>query len=191
MYREGVGGRLAGLRLASADARTAEYLADKILLLEAGQALPATLAETDLRFHLYESSTQLDLLLRDYQGEHVALGREEPIREFLRECDAIWLCLDVSVTENSSTCLRAQQEVEQLVEDYLAAQPPGTPHRPMALILTKARPAAATSDCDHCGNPGSSGHDPACPGISLSASCDHGRQLPGSGGRSEQRWPPR
>src|SRR5215472_16856345 len=95
LYREAVGGRLPGLRLAAADARTANYLADKILQLETGQPLPATLAETELRFHLYHPDAQLDLLIMDYQGEHVALGREEPIRDFLRECDAVWLCLDV------------------------------------------------------------------------------------------------
>src|SRR5207253_9826774 len=53
LYREAVRGRLPELRLAAADARTADYLSDKILALEAGQRLHATLAETDLRFHLY------------------------------------------------------------------------------------------------------------------------------------------
>jgi GTPase SAR1 family protein len=138
LYREAVGGRLPDLRLAAADAPTAEYLAEKVLQLEAGQPLPATLAETDLHFHLYHSGRQIDLLLKDYQGEHVALGRQEPIRDFLRDCDAVWLCLDVTVAGSAGECLGAQQEVEQLVEDYLAAQTPGTPHRPMALVLTKA-----------------------------------------------------
>src|ERR1700676_4963935 len=122
VYREAVGGRLPDLRLAAADARTSDYLADKILQLEAGQPLPATLAETDLHFHLYHHGSQLDLLLRDYQGEHVAVGREEPIRDFLRDCDAVWLCLDVTAAETSEACLRSEQEVEQLVEDYLDAQ---------------------------------------------------------------------
>src|SRR4029077_18877614 len=85
LYREAVGGRLPGLRLAAADARTANYLSDKILQLEAGQPLPATLGETELRFHLYHEGRRLDLLVKDYQGEHVALGRQEPIRDFLRE----------------------------------------------------------------------------------------------------------
>ena len=44
LYREAVAGRLPDLRLAAADARTANYLSDKILQLESGQALPATLA---------------------------------------------------------------------------------------------------------------------------------------------------
>src|SRR5438477_12019497 len=73
LYREAVGGRLPGLRLAAADARTAENLSDKILLLESGQRLPATLAETDLRFHLYHGNTRLELLVKDYQVKHVAL----------------------------------------------------------------------------------------------------------------------
>src|SRR5215472_14189494 len=138
LYREAVGGRLPELRLAAADARTAEYLSDKILQLEAGQPLPATLGETELRFHLYYRNVRLDLLFKDYQGEHVALGRQEPIRDFLRDCDAVWLCLDVPVAASAAGRMRAQQEVEQLVEDYLTAEPPGGLHRPMALVLTKA-----------------------------------------------------
>lgn len=137
-YREAIGGRLPELRLAAADARTADYLSDKVLQLEAGQPLPATLGETELRFHLYYRERRLDLLFKDYQGEHLALGREEPIRDFLRDCDAIWLCLDVPVAESPAACLQAQQEVEQIVEDYLVAETPGAPARPMALVLTKA-----------------------------------------------------
>src|SRR5437764_3824509 len=138
LYREAVAGRLPGLRLAAADARTAEYLSDKVLQLEAGRPLPATLGETELRFHLYYQGARLDLLVMDYQGEHVALGREEPIRDFLRQCDAVWLCLDAPATEGIAPCLQAQQEVEQIVEDYLSAEDPQVPHRPMALTLTKA-----------------------------------------------------
>src|SRR6516164_6494869 len=134
LYREAVGGRLGELRLAAADARTADYLSDKVLQLEAGQPLPATLGETELRLHLYHKGTRLDLLVKDYQGEHVAVGRQEPIRDFLRDCDAVWLCLDVPAAATAPGRLRAQQEVEQLVEDYLTAEPPGVPHRPMALV---------------------------------------------------------
>src|ERR1700678_2467234 len=65
LYREAVGGRLPGLRLAAADARTADYLSDKVLQLEAGAALPGTLAETELRFHLYHNDTRIELLLKD------------------------------------------------------------------------------------------------------------------------------
>jgi hypothetical protein len=138
LYREAVGGRLPGLRLAAADARTANYLSDKILQLEGGQPLPATLGETELRFHLYRGGQRLELLVKDYQGEHVAVGREEPIREFLRDCDAVWLCLDVTVAGARADTLRAEQEVEQMVEDYLKAESPGEVPRPMALVLTKA-----------------------------------------------------
>jgi hypothetical protein len=138
LYREAVGGRLPRLRLAAADARTADYLSDKVLQLEAGQPLPATLGETELRFHLYHGGARLELLVKDYQGEHVAVGREEPIRDFLRDCDAVWLCLDVLDTATPEALLRAEQEVEQLVEDYLAAEPEGALHRPTAVVLTKA-----------------------------------------------------
>src|SRR5258708_33072346 len=66
LYREAVQGRLPELRLAAGDARTADYLSDKIQQLETGQKLPATLAESELRFHLYYQQTRLDLLVRDY-----------------------------------------------------------------------------------------------------------------------------
>lgn len=138
LYREAVGGRLPGLRLAAADARTAGYLADKILQLEQGQPLPATLAETELRFSLYAPDARLELVVKDYQGEHVALGRSEPIRDFLRDCDAVWLCLDVPVLGTRIDNLTAEMEVQQLVEDHLTAEPGGENARPMALVLTKA-----------------------------------------------------
>jgi hypothetical protein len=138
LYREAVGGRLPDLRLAVADARTAEYLSDKVLQLEAGRPLPATLAETELCFHLYYHDSRLDLVVKDYQGEHVALGRQEPIRQFLLDCDAVLVCLDVSLASDAAGRLRAQQEVEQVVEDYLTAAQPDGLHRPMALLLTKA-----------------------------------------------------
>jgi GTPase SAR1 family protein len=142
LYREAVGGRLPGLRLAAADARTANYLSDKIHQLENGQPLPATLGETDLRFHLYRGPVRLELLLKDYQGEHVELGREEAIGEFLRDCDAVWLCLDAANAGEPSGFrierLRRQQEVEQLLEQYLAVEPGTRMDRPVALVLTKA-----------------------------------------------------
>jgi hypothetical protein len=138
LYREAVGGRLPDLRLAAADARTADYLSDKILPLERGEALPGTLAETDLRFHLYHKGTRLDLLFKDYQGEHVELGRTEPIRDFLRDCDAVWVCLDAGGLADPAERLRRQQEVEQIIEDYLATEAVPALHRPMALVLTKA-----------------------------------------------------
>jgi hypothetical protein len=138
LYREAVNGRLPGIRLAAADARTANYLSDKVLQLEAGHPLPATLAETDLRIHLYHKRARLELLVKDYQGEHVELGRQEPIREFLRDCDAVWLCLDAESATSPEESLRRQQEVEQVVEDYLATDPVSALHRPMALVMTKS-----------------------------------------------------
>ncbi|MFN4259016.1 MAG: TRAFAC clade GTPase domain-containing protein [Gemmataceae bacterium] len=148
LYREAVSGRLPGLRLAAADARTAEYLSDKIHQLEAGQTLPATLAETELRFHLYHGDTRLELIGRDYQGEHIALGRHEPIWDFFQECDAVWLCLDAQTLTNPVERFRRQQEIEQLIEAYLAVEPERRMDRPIALIITKADlldQAAATS----------------------------------------------
>jgi hypothetical protein len=138
LYREAVGGRLTDLRLAAADARTANYLADKIVQLEAGQPLPATLGETDLRFQLYHKGARLELLFKDYQGEHVELGRNEPIRDFLRDCDAVWLCLDAGGLTDPTARLRREQEAEQIVEDYLATDVAPGLHRPMGLLVTKA-----------------------------------------------------
>jgi hypothetical protein len=138
LYREAVGGRLSGLRLAAGDARTANYLSDKLLQLEAGQPLPATLAETELRFQFYHGPTRLELLFKDYQGEHIELGRQEPIREFLRDCDAVWLCLDAGTLLSPADRLQRQQEIEQMIEDYLAEEPQTTMERPAALVLTKA-----------------------------------------------------
>src|SRR5437764_7420754 len=138
LYREAVAGRLPELRLAAADARTANYLSDKITQLEAGQPLPGTLAETELRFHLYHRTARIELLVMDYQGEHVEIGREEPIRDFLRDCDGLWICLDAATLAASGDRLRRQQEVEQLIEDYLAVEPHRTMERPVALVLTKA-----------------------------------------------------
>ncbi|MFO0927554.1 MAG: hypothetical protein U0736_11015 [Gemmataceae bacterium] len=138
LYREAVGGRLSGIRLAAADAATAAYLADRIRQLEAGQPLPATLDQTELRLHLYADGSRVELVLFDYQGEHVALGRHEAIRDFLRDCDAVLLSLDAALASDPSARWTAEQEVEQLAEDYLAVERPGEPHRPMALVVTRA-----------------------------------------------------
>ena len=85
IYREAVGGRLHGLRLGSADATTANYLRERILQLEQGEALPATLGETDLQFRLSHQGNHHELLMRDYQSEHVALGAEQPIGAHLAD----------------------------------------------------------------------------------------------------------
>src|SRR5581483_9745323 len=119
LYRKAVGGRLPELRLAAGDAATANYLADKVLQIESGSVLPATLAETPLRFQLYYHGTRLEIIVKDYQGEHVAVGREEPIRDFLRDCDAVWLCFDPVLLDSSADRLHGEQEAEQMIEDYL------------------------------------------------------------------------
>src|SRR5262249_10288403 len=137
LYREAVGGRLPGLRLAAGDAPTANYLADKVLQLESGAVLPATLAETELHVQLYHGDTRLELIVKDYQGEQVEIGREEPIREFLRDCDAVWLCFDPALFDSRADRLHGEQEAEQVVEDYLKLDRSDCPHRPMALVLTK------------------------------------------------------
>lgn len=137
LYREAVAGRLQGCRLAAADPQTAAYLSDKILQLETGQPLPATLAETELRLNLYHGQSRIELVIKDYQGEHIELGRDAPIHAFLRDCDAVWLCFDAPTVTQSPSLLRRQQEVEQLVESYLAAEPSLKMHRPFALLLTK------------------------------------------------------
>ena len=45
-YREASSGRVPGLRIAAADAHTAEYLAEKIAQIEYGQPMAGSLAET-------------------------------------------------------------------------------------------------------------------------------------------------
>lgn len=137
LYREAAGGRLDGLRLAAGNAATARYLVDRIGLLETGQPLPATLDQTELHFHLHGQGSRVELVVFDYQGEHVELGRDEPIRGFLRDCDAVWLCLDAALAADPAARWQAEQEVEQLAEDYLAVERAGEPHRPMALVVTR------------------------------------------------------
>src|SRR5204862_8088616 len=81
---------------------------------------------------------RLELVVKDYQGEHVAVGRDEPIRVFLRDCDAVWLCFDPSLLGSFADRLHGEQEAEQVIEDYLALDRSDCPHRPMALVLTKS-----------------------------------------------------
>src|SRR5690349_12819400 len=91
-YREAANGRVPGVRLAAADPVTAEYLAEKIAQIEAGDPPAGTLAETALRLRLYHNHARFDLVMKDYQGEHVALGSDAPIQEFFADCDAVLLC---------------------------------------------------------------------------------------------------
>lgn len=136
-YREASAGRVPGLRLAAARASTAEYLADRIAQIEAGEPLPGTLAETELHLRLYHGLARLDLVVKDYQGEHVSLGSDAPIRAFFAGCDAVLLCLDPEGRDMPGDRRRRQQEVEELLENYIESSRDGTAGRPVALLLTK------------------------------------------------------
>jgi GTPase SAR1 family protein/outer membrane protein assembly factor BamD (BamD/ComL family) len=136
-YRQASTGQVPGVRLAAADATTAEYLAEKIAQIESGESLAGTLAETELALRLYHGPTRFDLIVKDYQGEHVALGSDEPIHEFFADCDAVLLCLDPEGSANPAERRRRQQEVEQLLERYLEDSEDGTTDRPVALLITK------------------------------------------------------
>ncbi len=137
-YRQASTGRVPGVRLAASDHRSAEYLAEKIAQIEAGESPAGTLAETELHLRLYHGPARLELIVKDYQGEHVALGSDdEPIHAFFNECDAVLLCLDPEGSTHSAERRRRQQEVEHLLERYIAASHDGTTDRPTALLLTK------------------------------------------------------
>jgi hypothetical protein len=136
-YREASSGRVPGLRLAAADAHTAEYLAEKIAQIESGQPMAGSLAETDLKLRLYHGPARFDLIVKDYQGEHVTLGSEEPIQQFFADCDAVFLCLDPEGSTDPSERRQRQQEVENLLERYINASDDLGLGRPVALLLTK------------------------------------------------------
>ncbi len=136
-YREASAGRVSGVRLASARPSTAEYLAEKIAQIESGEPLAGTLAETELHLRLYHDAARFDLIVKDYQGEHVALGSEAPIREFFADCDAVFLCLDPEGSEEPTERTRRQQEVESLLERYIESTDDATAGRPVAILITK------------------------------------------------------
>jgi GTPase SAR1 family protein len=136
-YREASAGRVPGVRLAAVDPHTAEYLAEKITRIESGESPAGTLAETELNLRLYSDTARLDLIVRDYQGEHVTLGSEEPILAFFSECDAVLLCLDPEGVARGAERHRRQQEVEQLLERYIERSDDATADRPVALLITK------------------------------------------------------
>src|SRR5215217_2370593 len=136
-YRQASTGQVPGLRLAAADPASAEYLAAKIAQIESGEPPAGTLAETELRLRLYHGAARFDLIVKDYQGEHVTLGSDEPIQEFFADCDAVLLCLDPEGSANPADRRRRQQEVENLFERYLDRSDDGTTGRPVALMLTK------------------------------------------------------
>jgi len=136
-YREASSGRIPGLRMAAADARTAEYLAEKIAQIESGEPMAGSLAETDLKLRLYHGPARFDLIVKDYQGEHVTLGSEEPIQHFFADCDAVLLCLDPEGSIDPSERRRRQQEVENLLERYIERSDDLSMGRPVALLLTR------------------------------------------------------
>lgn len=136
-YREASMGRVPGLRLAAGDAASAEYLASTIAQIESGEPPAGTLAETELRLRLYHGPARFDLIVKDYQGEHVTLGSDEPIHAFFAGCDAVLLCLDPEGSSSPVDRRRRQQEVENLLERYIEHSSDGTAGRPVALLLTK------------------------------------------------------
>ncbi|MFO0950244.1 MAG: hypothetical protein U0835_03655 [Isosphaeraceae bacterium] len=136
-YRQASTGQVPGIRLAAGDASSAEYLAEKIAQIESGEPPAGTLAETELRLRLYHGPARFDLIVKDYQGEHVTLGTEEPIQQFFADCDAVLLCLDPEGAASPAERRRRQQEVENLLERYIEHSTDGTAGRPVALLLTK------------------------------------------------------
>src|SRR4051794_18977334 len=136
-YRQASTGQVPGVRLAAGDASSAEYLAEKIAQIESGEPLAGTLAETELRLKLYHGPARFELIVKDYQGEHVTLGSDEPIQAFFAGCDAVLLCLDPEGSPNPADRRRRQQEVENLLERYTDRSRDGTAGRPVALLLTK------------------------------------------------------
>jgi hypothetical protein len=136
-YRQAAGGQVPGLRLAAADSQSAEYLAEKIAQVESGQPTAGTLAETELKLRLYHGPARFELIVKDYQGEHVALGSDEPIQQFFAGCDAVLLCLDPEGSTDPAERRRRQQEVENLLERYIERSEDLRTDRPVALLLTK------------------------------------------------------
>ncbi len=137
LYRQASSGRVPGLRMAAADAHSALYLSEKIAQLESGQPMAGSLAETDLNLRLYHGPARFELIIKDYQGEHVALGADEPIQEFFAGCDAVFLCLDPEGSADASQRRCRQQEVEILLERYIDRSEDLSTGRPVALLLTR------------------------------------------------------
>lgn len=136
-YRQASTGQVPGLRMAAANPASAEYLAEKIGQIESGEPPAGTLAETELRLHLYQGAARFDLIVKDYQGEHVTLGSDEPIQAFFADCDAVLLCLDPEGPASPAERRRRQQEIENLLERYIDRSEDGTTGLPVALLLTK------------------------------------------------------
>ena len=136
-YRQASSGRVPGLRLAATDPKSAEYLSEKIAQIESGQPMAGSLAETQLNLRLYHGPARFELIVKDYQGEHITLGSEEPIQEFFADCDAVFLCLDPEGSTEPAERRRRQQEIENLLERYIDRSEDLSTGRPVALLLTK------------------------------------------------------
>ena len=147
-YRQASTGQVPGLRLAAVDPPSAEYLAEKIAQIESGEPPAGTLAETELKLRLYHGPARFDLIFKDYQGEHVTLGTDEPIQAFFADCDAVLLCLDPEGSAHPAERRRRQQEVENLLERYIEKSDDGTAGRPVALLLTKFDRIMARGEAD-------------------------------------------
>ena len=137
---------MPGLRLAAVDPPSAEYLAEKIAQIESGEPPAGTLAETELKLRLYHGPARFDLIFKDYQGEDVTLGSDEPIQRFFADSDAVLLCLDPEGSVLPAERRRRQQEVENLLERYIEKSDDGTVGRPVALLLTKFDRVMARGD---------------------------------------------
>src|SRR5262249_2627862 len=87
---------------------------------------------------------RFELIVKDYQGEHVGLGSDAPIRAFFADCDAVLLCLDPEGSAAPADRRRRQQEVEELLERYIETSDDGTAGRPVALLITKYDGVLAT-----------------------------------------------
>ena len=145
-YRQASTGQVPGLRLAAVDPPSAEYLAEKIAQIESGEPPAGTLAETELKLRLYHGPARFDLIFKDYQGEDVTLGTDEPIQRFFADSDAVLLCLDPEGSTQPVERRRRQQEVENLLERYIEKSDDGTVGRPVALLLTKFDRVLARGD---------------------------------------------
>ena len=193
-YREASAGRVPGVRLAAVDPPSAEYLAEKIARIEAGEPPAGTLAETELKLRLYHGPARLDLIVKDYQGEHVALGADDAsIRAFFDDCDAVLLCLDPDGSPEPADRRRRQQEVEHLLERYIERTDDATAGRPDRHPGHEVRPRdrAAGSPPRAGRSPGRRAlrHDAARPGLPRAARGDLRRQLLRARGRRRRPAP--
>ena len=89
------------------------------------------------RLRLYHGPARFELIVKDYQGEDVTLGSEQPIKQFFADCHAVLLCLDPEGSADATERRRRQQEVENLLEGYVDRSDDGKVGRPVALLLTK------------------------------------------------------